>query len=202
MIGKISSKWVEVWGAEQIQNQILKGLLVFFLVLCAVESIVLCILALRSPIIVAVTPDHSSVLAIAPATDVLKKEEIRRVVTAYSKAHHSWDWQSVDAQLSTAARMVAPEFTGQFRHANAAQSKIAKEKKLSQKFYISELVSSDKEPQTMIITGDRILVVEGLRATNSMTLQVKYAFGPRTEENPEGIYITSEELIRPSNPEK
>ena len=52
----------------------------------------------------------------------------------------------------------------------------------------------------MKVTGDRILLVEGLRATNPMTLEVSYDDGPRTETNPSGIYVTAEKLI--SDPER
>ena len=45
------------------------------------------------------------------------------------------------------------------------------------------------------ITGDRILIVDGLRATQPMTFRFNFIFRNRTLDNPEGIYITSENLI-------
>jgi len=45
------------------------------------------------------------------------------------------------------------------------------------------------------ITGDRILIVDGFRVTQSMTFRLGYEFSKKTTLNPEGIYITSESLI-------
>jgi hypothetical protein len=71
---------------------------------------------------------------------------------------------------------------------------MAKEKKVSQRFYISES-KFDLKAKAVTVSGDRILVVEGLRATSPLVIQVEYDFGPRTEENPEGVYIVGEKLV-------
>ena len=48
---------------------------------------------------------------------------------------------------------------------------------------------------TAQLSGDRILVVDGLRATNPMALEIGFRLNSRTTSNPEGIYVTSEKLI-------
>lgn len=194
MIRKVSSKWVEVWGAEQIQNQILKGLLAFMVVLCAVQTMVVCLLALRSPVLIAVTNDKTQALAVVPPNDELLNAEIHRVLTVYAQRHHTWDWQNIDSRMSEASKMVASGYSDQFLQANAAQAKLAKEKKLSQTLYVTDLVL-DLKGQTATLKADRIIVVEGLRAANPMTLRIGFEMGTRTAANPEGIYIKSEELV-------
>lgn len=194
MIQKGSSKWVEVWGAEQVQNQILKGLLAFTIALSAVLAIALAVVSLRAPVVVAVSDGKTSVLRPMAASDERVQEEIRRIVTDYVRIHHNWNWQNVNSQLTAASRFVARDFSDEFLRANSTQAKIAKDKKLSQRLYIADL-SLDSQQRSVLVQADRILVVEGLRATNPMTLKVSYELGPRTESNPEGVYITAEQLV-------
>lgn len=194
MIKNVSSKWIQVWGAEQIQNQILKGLLAFVLILCAVQTTIVCILALKAPTLIAVTNDSTQVLAVVPPNEELLLKEIRRTLTEYAQLHHTWDWQTVDGRMIGASKMVASEYSEQFLRANASQAKLAKEKKLSQTLYVSDLTVDLKEG-TATLKADRIIIVEGLRAANPMVLKIGFELGARTLNNPEGVYVTSEDLV-------
>ena len=176
MIRNVKRAWFEVWGTEEAQNRFLKVLLGYFFALSCVLSIVVLILT--------ITP---------PPADLLEAE-VRRAVQGYVSAHHNWEWGKIDEAFQAASRFVHPDFTKKFLAANEAQARVAKEKRVSQRFYVSS-ARFDQKAKTGTVSGDRILLVEGLRAANPLTLEIEYDFGPRTEANPEGVYITGEKLL-------
>ena len=138
MIRKIERHWFEVWGTETAQNQFLKGLLVLLLALLVTETVVILILGLRKPSIIAITSTQTGLLKVAPPSKELLESEVLRITKEYISKHHNWDWQQIEQTQKEAARLVAPGFEKAFLKANSEQVKIAKEKKLSQKFYVSD----------------------------------------------------------------
>lgn len=198
MIRNIKRTWFEIWGAEEAQNRLLKALLLFLLTLCLTQTVTLTILALRTPPLIAVSSTESRVLSIIPPKPELFEAEVKRAASAYILAHYNWEWNKIDDAFKSASRFVHPDFTKKFLAANEAQIKISKEKKVSERFYLSETFH-DPKTKTIQVSGDRILIVEGLRAANPMQIAVEYDFGPRTENNPEGVYITGERLVSLAN---
>lgn len=194
MIRTVQRTWFEVWGTEQAQNRFLKALLVFFVTLCTTEATALVVLALRKPELIAVTPSETRVLAIVPPKPDLLEAEVRRTVSGYVAARHNWEWAKVDDGFGAAARFVEAGFVKKFLDATREQAKLAKEKKLSQRFHVADL-KVDIKTKTARVQGDRILIVDGLRATNPMTVDVQFEYGARSETNPEGIYVIGEKLV-------
>lgn len=194
MIRNIQRTWFEVWGTEEAQNRFLKAVLVFFVMLCCTQSIALVILALRKPPIFAVSQTESRILTVMPPKAELLESEIRRAVTGYVSARYSWEWEKIEDTFNTAAKYVAPDFTKKFLVANQEQIRIAKEKKISQRFYVASM-KVDAASKTVRITGDRILLIDGLRATNSLVIEVQFDYAARTESNPEGVYVVGERVF-------
>ena len=194
MIRNVKRAWFEVWGTEEAQNRFLKVLLGYFFALSCVLSIVVLVLSLRKPPVIAVSSTESRILTITPPPADLLEAEVRRAVQGYVSAHHNWEWGKIDEAFQAASRFVHPDFTKKFLAANEAQARVAKEKRVSQRFYVSS-ARFDQKAKTGTVSGDRILLVEGLRAANPLTLEIEYDFGPRTEANPEGVYITGEKLL-------
>ena len=194
MIRKVERTWFEIWGTEEAQNRFLKSILLFLILVCCVEVIAIVILACRKPPVIAVSTTESRVLTVVPPRPELLESEIKRAVNGYVAAHYNWEWVKVDDAFKDAARFVHPDFTKKFLAANEAQIRMAKEKKVSQRFYASD-TKLDSKAKTLKVSGDRILVIEGLRATNPMSIEIEYDLGQRTEENPEGVYITGEKLL-------
>ena len=56
-------------------------------------------------------------------------------------------------------------------------------------------IKIDTKALTARIFMDRILSIDGLRAATLLTLDVNFEYGPRTEANPQGLYITGEKFI-------
>ena len=194
MIRNVQRTWFEVWGNETAQNRILKILLVFVLALLAVETIALAVLALRKPTLIAVTSTESKFLAVTPPNQELLEAELRRAVTGYLTAHYNWDPSSIEASFQAASKYVDPSFVKTFLNANQEHIRLAKEKSLSQKFFVSSM-NIDLEKRRVVVEGERIIMVEGLRAANSVSIEIKFEFGKRTIKNPEGVFIVGENLV-------
>lgn len=194
MIRDIRRKYFEVWGEEQSQNLFLKYILLVLGSLFAVQSIILLILALKAPVLVGIGEQKSAVLQIVAPSEKLLEIELDRLLRKYAQVHYNWDSSNIETSFNEAAKYVSTPFRKAFTTANAEQIRLAKEKRLTQKVYIDN-TQVDAKSMTARITMDRILLIDGLRATNPIVLEVTYESGPRTETNPEGIYITGEKLI-------
>lgn len=194
MIKNIQRTWFEVWGDEAAQNQILKGLTAFLIVLVAIQSVALVILSLRKPVLIAVSGAETKVLAAVPPNTEILEQETRRIVAAYIKARHNWEWNQIEAHLKEAVRYVDADFEKAFKKATAEQIRLAKEKKISQVFYPTN-ITLNLDAKTAKVSGDRILMIDGLRATNPMTVEVTFRLNQRSAANPEGVYITAENLV-------
>ncbi len=193
MIRKATQVWFEVWGTEVAQNRFLKYLVVVLSSLCAVFAISLTIVALRAPPVFAVSSVESGVLRSAPLPKEYLEGEAKRVITEYLQRRHTWEPKSVHSSIGKASRFVDESFRKAFLQANESQVKIALEKKITQKFYVSS-ISVDLEKGTASVAGDRLLTIEGFRAVNTLSFELKWRFGERSEQNHEGIYITAEQL--------
>lgn len=197
MIRDARRKYFEIWGNEEAQNAFLKGVILILGSLVVIQSCALSFLAIRKPILIALGQSESRVLTLSqPSADILKSE-LDRVIRRYAEVHYTWDSTTVEKAHAEAAHYVGTEFVKGFQAANADQVRIAKEKKLSQRVFITDLVV-DANISTAKLTMDRILMIEGLRAATNIVLEIKFEYGPRTVDNPEGVYITSEKLVSSS----
>jgi hypothetical protein len=194
MIRNIQRKYFEIWGNEEAQNAFLKGLLIILSILFLFQSIVLTIVYLRKPVLVAIGNTETKVLTLAPPPEELLKSELTRTVKNYAEAHYNWDSATVEAAHERASKYVSSQFVKAFKNANAEQVKLAQSKKLTQKIYVTD-VKVDSKNLTARIFMDRILSIDGLRAATLLTLDVTFEYGPRTDANPQGIYITGEKFI-------
>lgn len=195
MIRNITRRYFEVWGNEEAQNSFLKGLLVVLSVLFLVQSVVLAVVAYRKPTLIAVGQSETRVFTVTPPGDELLSVELRRLVKRYVETHYNWDFTNVEKAHAEAARFVSEKFVKAFNAANAEQVRIAREKKITEKVYLSTEIQVDPKTLTARVAMDRIFTVEGLRAASLLTLDISFEYGARTPQNPEGIYVTAEKVI-------
>jgi hypothetical protein len=194
MIRDLSRKYYEIWGNEEAQNTFLKGILVALSVLFILQSIALVIVSLRHPILITVGEKQTQIIAETPPSEDLLSEELKRQVTHYVDAHYTWDFTTVEKSHELASHYISAQFLKAFQQANLEQIKIAKEKKLSEKVYFASLVVDPKQLSAQV-TLDRILMIDGIRAVTPLNLSLTLEAGPRTETNPEGLYITGEKIM-------
>lgn len=195
MIRNITRRYFEVWGNEEAQNSFLKGLLITGAILFAIQSIVLAVLAFRKPTLIAVGQGETRIFTVAPLSEELLSNELKRLVKKYVETHYNWDSSSVEKAHSDAAKYVSEKFVNAFNRANAEQVRFAKEKRISQKVFLTSEIQVDSKTLVARISMERIFNVDGLRATSPLVLDVSFEYGPRTANNPEGIYITAEKVI-------
>lgn len=201
MIRQSKELWFETWGTEVAQNRFLKFLVLVLLILMTVFAVALAVATMRTPPIFAVSTVESGLLRDTPPAKSLLENEAKRVVTEYLQRRHSWEPATIQPSIGKASRFVDESFRKAFLQANEAQVRIAVEKKISQKFYVSK-IEVDLEKKTASVVGDRILNIEGLRAVNSLAFELKLRFGERTDSNPEGVYIVAEQLLENSRESK
>jgi len=191
-------KWFEAWGEAEAQNAFLRMLLFGALLGLVTQVAALTFLALRPPILIGLSSKSTEVLSQKePAREILELE-VRRWVEGYVTTHYNWTPQTIDTAFQKASNYVSQEQQKAFWAANTTQLKVAKDKGLSQRFYISSL-KLDLDKRRASIEGERVLVVESLRAASIVNLSLSFQLGPRTVENPEGIYISSENLVDGGN---
>ncbi len=73
----------------------------------------------------------------------------------------------------------------------ASVVKFALDRDVLQRVYPTDM-KVDLKSQTVFITGDRVTAVQGLKAAGNLNLALEFESGPRTLNNPWGIYITKE----------
>ncbi len=188
-------KYFEIWADEEAQNLVLKWILIFALIIILGESASLCVLALRHPDLVAVSEKETKLFTITPPKPDLLRAELDRTVTAYVLTHYNWDWNTVEKAHKDASKYVSDKFQKAFISSNEDQVKLAKEKKVVQRVYLEKPPEIDIEKMVAKITLDRIFSVDGIKATSPLSLEIGFEYGPRTSDNPEGIYVVSEKLI-------
>ena len=200
MKSTLSRKYFEVWGDEQSQNSILKGLLAFATTINITLIITTAILATKKPFLISIENNKTNVLNPSQAMpNELIQKEIKRSLSRFITIKHNWTHKTIEQNLKKSSFLIGRSFQAKFLKANQNNIKTAKEKKVIQKFYISSPILIDTKKQQAQVTGDRILIIEGLRATQPMTFKINYTFGKRTSKNPEGVYITNETLVSSLN---
>lgn len=196
MIRKIQRRWFEVWADEEAQNRILKYMVLVLGVILSVQLVVISVLALRGPVLIAISKEVTQKLDVGEPDPEQLIREIVRAITNYLKTRHNWDWNSVEAKTKAASFYVASNYREKYLVATAEQIRVSKEKEIAQKFFPDE-PKLNMKAKTAKVRADRILIVSGVRAAQALDLEIGFALGERTADNPEGIYITSERLVSP-----
>ena len=196
MVKHIHRKYFEIWGEEKSQNSILKGVLLFSIVINIVLTISITILSSKKPFIVSIKNHKTRTLEITK--NIPKKfieKEVKNTIANFIHLRHNFSYKDIDKKIMKASRLVLRSTRSRFIKKNEAQLKAIKKKKIIQRFYLSRPIFVDLRKKEVIVKGDRILIVESLRATEAMTFKLNYTFGSRNTRNLEGVYITKETLL-------
>lgn len=196
MIRNVKRKYFELWGEEESQNVILKWFVIGLSFITLALTVALVIAGSRSPTLIAIGEQDTKVLRVKEPNESVLRSELERMVREYTITHYTWNSVTIEAAHAKAARYVADKFRKAFVKANEEQVRFVKEKKVSQRVYIAEAPVIDPKKLTARVKLDRIYQIEGLMGSVPITLDLAYTYGDRTDENPEGIYITDEKLIQ------
>lgn len=142
----------------------------------------------RKPIVIAVT-EQAEVLRQLELPN--PEKEVRQAVLAYIERRYNWTSQTVDKQLDGAKIFVASSAMQNFIQGTSNVRKFSRDKVVTQRAYASNL-GVDLKRGAVQVSGDRITEIQGMRAAGPLNLELGFQSGPRTSENPWGVYIVKE----------
>lgn len=186
-------KFTKAFGELAHSNQFLKiSVLVSYGV-----SLLMVMLALflghRDPVVLAMAP-NAAFYNLAPLPK--PEDEIIQAVRAYVDLRYKWEPKTVAASLRQAEAFILPQSRKAFEAATGEVIKFAAEKIVLQRAYPAQIVV-DLEKKLALVIGDRITAIQGLKAAGDLQLELSFESGPRTRENPWGIYFVREKENTP-----
>lgn len=156
--------------------------------ICALLLILLIYLSLRPTSFITLAPDGS----VYQFLDKPNPEaEIEKVVRKYIEKRYNWEPKTVLKNLTSSEKFIPKSLRKSFLSSMSGVVKFSTEKQISQRAYpfFIKVNLSESEVQ---VTGDRITAVQGMKAAGNLNLKLLFESGPRTKDNPWGIYILKE----------
>lgn len=169
-------------------NQFLKISTFSLFALCGLLVMVLFYQATKAPVILPLAPD-GSVYMNAPKPD--PKIEIERAVREYLKHRYNWTPKTVTAQVEQSRAFIQPATLKAFDSAMQNVVRFSTERIVTQRIYPVD-IEVDMKKGVVMILGDRLTSIQGLKAAGDLKLELAFESGPRVEKNPWGIYISRE----------
>ena len=170
-------------------NQFLKFFSVVALGMATISMIVVLCAVNKAPTVIPLSPNGS---VIEKANTLPKpQDEVEAAVKRYVSLRYWWEPKTVQPQLKLAQNFIGKDATKAYEAAIAPIVKFSTEKEVSQRVYPLKPVV-DFEHKAVYVTGDRVTEIQGLKAAGSLKLTLFFDQGPRTPENPWGVYITKE----------
>ena len=170
-------------------NQFLKYNVVaaYFIVICTV--VLLFVESSKPPVLFALSPAAIPFETVVPPKP---EEEIARAVRAYIALRYLCDQKTVLDRLREAEAFIPASSRKAFQVASAGIVKFAQEKGVLQRVYPADAIVVDLNRKTALVTGDRITAMQSLKAAADLRLVLEFESGPRTRENPWGVYFVKE----------
>lgn len=156
--------------------------------ICAILLVLLMYLSLRPTSFITLAPDGSVYQFLdKPNPEV----EIEKVVRKYIEKRYNWEPKSVLKNLEAVEMFIPKSLRKSFMRSMSGIVKFSTEKQVSQRAYpfLIKVILNENEVH---VSGDRITAIQGIKAAGNLNLKLLFESGPRTKENPWGIYILKE----------
>jgi hypothetical protein len=150
------------------------------------------VLLRRKPQIVALD-QCANVAELADAPPI--EAEVDKAARKYAMLRYTWAADTQTAHLTRAKSFVAPQSQKSFDKTISDLQVFSKGKNIAQRVYPSSVHVDAKNNQVQMI-GDRVTEIQGLKAATILRVRLTYQTGPRTLENPWGIYVIKEEEVQ------
>lgn len=175
-------------GELMHSNQFLKLFSIASLFLVGLMLIAVIVMATKEPTVITLNVDGVKL----EKTSLPKAEDqIREGIKRYLEKRYQWEPENVIKKLKESEEFITPKALRAFQDAVSNVAKFSVDKVVSQKIYPSD-IKVDLKNQTALITGDRLTSIQGLKAAGNLKLELTFESGPRTKENPWGLYISKE----------
>lgn len=169
-------------------NQFLKVFSIATLVLLFMVLGIVMVIVTKEPMVITLGPDGKAIeRTILPKAE----DQIREGIKRYLEKRYQWEPENVIKKLKESEDYITPKALKAFQGAVANVAKFSIEKIVSQKVY-AEKIEINLKNQTALITGDRVTSIQGLKAAGNLKLELTFENGPRTSNNPWGLYISKE----------
>lgn len=169
-------------------NQFLKVFVFAELVLAFILTVAVFVLATKEPMVITLGDDGKTIgRAVLPKAE----DQVREGIKRYLEKRYQWEPESVIKKLKESEEFITPQALKAFQGAVGNVAKFSKDKIVSQKVY-PEKIEIDLNKGTALITGDRVTSIQGLKAAGNLKLELTFESGPRTQNNPWGLYISKE----------
>lgn len=169
-------------------NQFLKISNFSLFTLCGLLVMIVFYQTMKAPVVLPIAPD-GSVYMDAPKPD--PKIEIERAVREYLKHRYNWTPKTVAAQVELSRAFIHSPTLKVFDSAMQNVVRFSTERIVTQRIYPVDIEVDTKKGIVMIL-GDRITIIQGLKAAGDLKLELGFESGSRTKQNPWGIYISKE----------
>ena len=169
-------------------NQFLKVFSLSAVALVLMVLGVIFVMATKEPMVITLRTDGKAI-----EQTVLPKAEdqIREGIKRYLEKRYQWEPESVAKKLKESEEFITPQALKAFQGAVVNVAKFSTERIVSQKVY-PEKIEVDLKKSTALITGERVTSIQGLKAAGNLKLELTFESGPRTTNNPWGLYISKE----------
>ena len=158
------------------------------LVVAALSMIVAFALSTKAPTVMAFSQNAQ----LLEKSELPKPEdEIKLAITRYINFRYKWDAKTVSENIKKAESFIESKSLAAFQNNMASVVKFSLDRDVLQRVYPNDM-KVDLKTQTVFITGDRVTSIQGLKAAGNLNLALEFESGPRTSNNPWGIYITKE----------
>jgi len=169
-------------------NQFLKIFTILSMALALLlTTLVLCLVS-REPFIIPIDVNGRPL----EQTTLPKPEvEIERAISKYIELRYAWEPKVIKAKLEAAEAFISPTSRKAYQTASLNLIRFSTEKGVSQKVY-PDRFSTSLEKNVVVVSGDRITAIQGLKAAGNLSLELTFEYGPRSKDNPWGVFITRE----------
>jgi hypothetical protein len=172
----------------QHSNQFLKLFSVSALLIAITAWCAVMILGTREPIVLTLDTKGTRVETTAlPEVET----EIKAAIDWYIKQRYNWEPETVVEKLKSTEAFILPQSQKAFQSALQETVRFSKERQVSQRAYPA-LMNVNVKEKWVLVEGDRISSIQGLKAAGALKTLLSFDFGQRSPENPWGIYITKE----------
>lgn len=189
---KIKTNFPIVWGDLAYQNQWLRRIAIMAIGLALLSTLIVAVLLKRKPQIV-VIDSQAYVVSIQGSAPL--ENEIEKATRRYLELRYVWQPDNQSSQLSSAKSFVAPQSLRAFEKTSADLVTFSKGKNVAQRVYPTSIHLNAKESRVEVV-ADRFTEIQGLKAATVLRVNLIYQTGPRTSDNPWGIYIIKEEEVQ------
>jgi len=186
---KLKTNFPQVWGDLAFQNRWLRLGMMLSLSIVALSLCATTMLLRRKPQIVALDQCGN----VAGFTDAPPIEaEVDKAARKYVELRYSWSADNLSTHMARAKSLIASQSIKAFDKTISDLQTFSKGKNIGQRVYPTA-VNVDAKNNRVQIVGDRFTEIQGLKAATILRATLTYQIGPRTLENPWGIYVSKEE---------